>query len=98
LGQPLYPGKKILVPIKQEAWYAPELVSRFWRRKISVAPTNICTTDCPAHALVTILNALSQLLIIFFNHIFVTTSNYRLTEYVFIHIKRHSPYTFSDRY
>jgi len=37
MGQPLYPGEKILVPIKQEAGYAPELVSVFWRQKISVA-------------------------------------------------------------
>jgi len=51
--------------MKQEAGYALQLVSMFWRREISVAPTNISTPDCPAHTLVTILNALSQLPIIF---------------------------------
>ena len=43
----LHPGKKELVPIVQEAWWAPRMVRT---GAGNLTPTGIQSTDCPAHS------------------------------------------------
>ena len=55
------PGKKILMPIEQEAGWAQEPIEAFQRREKSLALTDIRTPDRPTRSLVTIPNTLPRL-------------------------------------
>jgi len=46
------------------AWWGPQLVWAIWRREECRAPTGIRTTNCPARGLVTVLIALSRLVLV----------------------------------
>jgi hypothetical protein len=50
----LYLQERTLIPIEQEARYAPEPVWMNWRREKPLAPAVIQTLDYPAHSLVNI--------------------------------------------